>query len=325
MVKQKGLYDYRRNRIDVKRHDLELQVIGNDEVVLDRTTGLMWHRSGSGDGIAFPDAVRWLGELNARGYAGHSDWRLPTTEEAASLMEPREDGELFFVSGKFSYSQNKIWTCDDMGDGSDRWLSDIAFGSLNWTSVKYEPFEISVRPVRSGPLPGRKTFKRGAFRSSADRLSRRELTEALARSGLFERNFNPGGGFGNDFEARQIGGDSVVVDRAAGLMWHASGSPGDLSHEGARQWIEALNRAGYAGFRDWAMPSVEEAASLLEPEVPEGAFHTDPLFATSPEYGWTIDQLTDIASEDWCCIHFKYGMIITGASRAGVRPVRANR
>ncbi|MFV1977566.1 MAG: DUF1566 domain-containing protein, partial [Candidatus Scalindua sp.] len=88
-------------------HRYEMKVINGDKVVIDHATGLMWHQPGSDENIDWENAKKWVMELNARGYSGYSDWRLPTVEEAASLLEPGESNGLY-IDPVFSNYQEWI-------------------------------------------------------------------------------------------------------------------------------------------------------------------------------------------------------------------------
>lgn len=68
------------------------------DVVTDVATGLMWKKcsegqSGATCGTGTPTAVTWQDALkfvqtvNAAGFGGYSDWRLPNRAELASLVE----------------------------------------------------------------------------------------------------------------------------------------------------------------------------------------------------------------------------------------------
>ncbi|HCS91965.1 MAG: DUF1566 domain-containing protein [Thiohalocapsa sp. PB-PSB1] len=75
-------------------------------VVIDAATNLMWQTECSSSGLGFFQARdEYVSSLNARRYAGHSDWRLPTLEEAASLVFARGRDFYFALPDEF-------WTCD---------------------------------------------------------------------------------------------------------------------------------------------------------------------------------------------------------------------
>lgn len=95
----------------------------------------------------------------------------------------------------------------------------------------------------------------------------------------------------HDYYLKTINDDKVVVDSATGLMWHQSGSDKYVSWKGgAKKWIDKLNKEGYAGFHDWRLPTVEEAASLLESEKKNGNLHIDPVFDKKQWSIWTRDS-----------------------------------
>ncbi len=58
----------------------------------------------------------------------------------------------------------------------------------------------------------------------------------------------------------------VLQDNLSGLMWtlnaDVSGRP--LSWEDAREYIARMNKEGYAGYRDWCLPSREDLMALIE-------------------------------------------------------------
>ena len=85
----------------------------------------------------------------------------------------------------------------------------------------------------------------------------------------------------HDYNLKIIEGDTVVVDNATGLMWHQSGSDDEISWEKAKEWIKKLNKGGYAGYQDWRLPTVDEAASLLDSRVASRDMMTDFLLLKS--------------------------------------------
>jgi len=106
---------------DMDEEDLEdnskkrvfiLKEINGDKIVIDNLFDLIWHQSGSKKYMDFNDAEEWIRDLNRRGYAGYSDWRLPTLKEAASILESSEINGDLYIDPIFSDEQCWIWTGD---------------------------------------------------------------------------------------------------------------------------------------------------------------------------------------------------------------------
>ena len=60
---------------------------GGDGTVTDRATGLMWARADSGYAMTWEGALLWVQAMNAEGYLGHEDWRLPNAKELQSIVD----------------------------------------------------------------------------------------------------------------------------------------------------------------------------------------------------------------------------------------------
>ncbi len=135
----------------------------------------------------------------------------------------------------------------------------------------------------------------------------------------------------SDFHLKTINDDKVVVDSATGLMWHQSGSDKYLSWKGAKKWIDKLNKEGYAGFQDWRLPTVEEAASLLEPEKKSGNLHIDPVFDKKQWSIWTRDShISDdsLSLNGAWRVSFSDGIVSWGSNSLDIfyiRPVRLSK
>jgi serine/threonine-protein kinase len=68
----------------------------------------------------------WIHELNTRKYAGYVDWRMPTMEEASSLLRQREIHMSLCIDLGFSCRQENIWTCDSYEVSLDWNQLDVA-------------------------------------------------------------------------------------------------------------------------------------------------------------------------------------------------------
>jgi hypothetical protein len=142
-----GFYGY-----STINHSYSQKKISGDKVVLDRATGLMWHQNGSDDSMIYKEAMKWLKKRNKRGYAGYHDWRLPTVEEAATLLESRKSPYLY-INSMFSNKQWGIWTCDSkfveslyINGSEDVWSVGFDNGYVYWNDFNLINY---VRPVRS--------------------------------------------------------------------------------------------------------------------------------------------------------------------------------
>jgi hypothetical protein len=131
-------------------HDYNLKTIGGDKVVVDNATGLMWHQSGSDDRMNQWEAEGRVEMLNSKGFAGYHDWRLPTVEEAVSLLEPSKKNGNLYIDPVFSKKQKHIWTGDKC-HSKTAWTVRFGNGSVRWQLIGGNIFYHyrSFRPVRS--------------------------------------------------------------------------------------------------------------------------------------------------------------------------------
>ncbi len=128
-------------------HHYDLKSINADKVVIDHSTGLMWHQSGSEEYMNWKLANRWIAQLNEKGYAGFKDWRLPTVEEVVSLLEPSKKNGNRYIDHAFDTKHQWIWTGDTMSGLEAAWV--VAFYDSNVCWYAFTSRYHYVRPVRS--------------------------------------------------------------------------------------------------------------------------------------------------------------------------------
>ncbi len=104
----------------------------DDDTIVDLKTSLMWQRGGIDIG-SIRHIQRKITELNERGFAGYSDWRLPTMEEAMSLMEPVKNGKEIYLNPCFSREQPFIFV-DALRKPGGYWFVDYKQGRAFWSS-----------------------------------------------------------------------------------------------------------------------------------------------------------------------------------------------
>ncbi len=146
--------------------------------------------------------------------------------------------------------------------------AEVALKSKDYSKVKSLVEEVlALDPKNTEALRYLERIKEeatpwyGKLRSEGRKLSEQDVDKMILKFNFFDRRKNKNGDFQNDFIDNK---DGTVTDRASGLMWQKKGS--DLGYEfgDAHTYIKEINEKGYAGFRDWRLPTLEELASLLE-------------------------------------------------------------
>lgn len=105
---------------------------GRSGVVVDQRTSLMWQTQGL-EISSSRTMQRKIEELNKRGFAGYHDWRLPTLEEAMSLMESQANSKDIHLKPCFSKEQPFIFVAAQRKPGGF-WFVDYKHGRAFWSS-----------------------------------------------------------------------------------------------------------------------------------------------------------------------------------------------
>ncbi len=105
---------------------------GDGLTVVDQRTGLMWQTEGL-DITAVRTMNRNIEKLNKENFAGHNDWRMPTMEEAMSLMEPERNSKGTYLHLCFSKEEPFIFVAAKRQPGG-YWFVDFKQGRAFWSS-----------------------------------------------------------------------------------------------------------------------------------------------------------------------------------------------
>ncbi len=112
--------------------------------ITDSVTGLVWEKSGSPYSMPFSESQDYIDGLNKKKFAGYDDWRLPTLEELASLLENKKvDG--LYIDPLFDRKQKWCWTADTRASGG-AWNVYFRYGYVDRRYLEYNRY---VRGVRS--------------------------------------------------------------------------------------------------------------------------------------------------------------------------------
>lgn len=130
IVKKWGLFDGEFNPVGHFKNDF---VQGDHpSTVLDRRTSLLWQRGGL-DICSMRTMQKKIEELNRDGFGGYHDWRLPTLQEALSIMEPVKNSKGVHLHPCFSSEQPFIFVAAQRKPGG-YWFVDFKQGRSFWSS-----------------------------------------------------------------------------------------------------------------------------------------------------------------------------------------------
>lgn len=124
-------------------HIYEPRDFGGDSVVIDHATALMWQPAGSAFPTTHASANGYLNLINQHKFAGFEDWRLPTLEEAMSLVTRRANPR-FHIDNTFDFQQQTIWTCD-LSTPEIAWGVDYLNGACFREKISHRHFVRAVR------------------------------------------------------------------------------------------------------------------------------------------------------------------------------------
>ncbi len=122
-------------------NDFKVQVVKGATVIYDAATKLTWQRGSEFPHMSWIEAKAYVDTLT---YAGFDDWRLPTLEEAMSLMEPKKNEHGLYIDPIFDKKPQWIWTADKYS-ASRAWFVSFVDGGCSYSGVD---FSFYVRAVR---------------------------------------------------------------------------------------------------------------------------------------------------------------------------------
>jgi ketosteroid isomerase-like protein len=317
-------------------------VDNGDGTLSDRATRLMWQQGHAPDYATSGGAPEYIARLNRERFAGHSDWRLPTIEELASLMTRERLNDGLYLSPLFS-NRMWFWSCDKGGAGAGRdwtgsqfaWAINFSYGTL----FCLEEFNgQDLRAVRTiDDAAGRTRLDALAastgggirLRSQPLDLTAGDLTalgEVIRKHNLFCKGYDWNREFSNDAGVSRNdyvnNGDGTILDRATGLMWQQAHRPAYGRWKDAQAYVAQLNREWFAGYADWRLPTIEECCTLFTPTRENDGLFISPLF-TNRRWIWTAD-IKDAKTDMIWNANFLYGSVFWLDSGNGhdIRAVR---
>ncbi|MEZ4388856.1 MAG: DUF1566 domain-containing protein [Candidatus Krumholzibacteriia bacterium] len=244
--------------------------------VADQVTGLVWQRmpdtdlDGSlepADKLSWWDALEQPAVLNAAGYGGYDDWRLPGIKEIYSLI-------LFSGVDPSGYEGDAAGLVPFLDTDvfgfiyGDENLGERIIDSQYWSATEYVGTTMNGDHTVFGV-----NFADGRIKGYGTTIMGQDKTAFV----LCVRG-NPDYGI-NRFVA---GNDGTVTDLATGLMWQQADSQDGMIWQDALAYAENLDLAGHT---DWRLPDAKELQSLIDytrSPATDGTAAIDPLFTCTP-------------------------------------------
>ena len=203
-----------------------------DGTILDNVTGLEWQQVPNTTYKTWTNAFTYCSTLVfPAGSNSHADWRLPTVQELATLVDYNRSTPA--IDPLFGMTPNtRYWTEDGrVQNTAYAWWVDFDYGRI-LSEDETTSSALAVRAVR-GPVYGPVS----AFVVNADG------TVSDPDTGLMWQPCN------------------------AGQTWTGSQCQGTLlagSWNTAAAYIENLNNAQYLDYDDWRLPTINELQSLID-------------------------------------------------------------
>ena len=140
-------------------------------------------------------------------------------------------------------------------------------------------------PAQNTPLP--ENLKPVRLKDKSKLTKEEDIADSLSKYNFYDSSRNQQGFFDNFLVDN--GDNQTITDKVTGLMWQQSGS--DItSIRRLRSQVNRLNDNTYAGFSDWRLPTMEEALSLMTPDVKENDLHMDTCFKDDTPFIFVAEE-----------------------------------
>jgi len=201
-----------------------------DGTVTDTVTGLMWQQADGGE-MTFENAVAFCQNLVL---GSHSDWRLPTAQEAFSILNQGKSNPALDLAIFTNTGAEYWWTSEhDATNANKIWVTNKGGGIGN---------HLKTETVSAG---GTKKIHVRAVR---------DVATPPTVSSHFSDN-----------------GDGTVTDHLTRLIWTKTPAPDSMSWENALLFAEKLSLAGQD---DWRLPNIKELESLNDESLANPSVNT---------------------------------------------------
>ncbi|MBU1231701.1 MAG: DUF1566 domain-containing protein [Proteobacteria bacterium] len=282
-----------------------------NEVVIDKKTGLMWTKNASlsSFSMTWNEALTFIKDLNHSELNGYSDWKLPNRRELFSIISHKTINPclpLFhpFVNIFTSY----YWTSTSCARQTDQaWYIHLG-GARVFKGKKYDSY--MVWPVRIAETHNNnQVFQTGQ-------------QNCFNESGVTKDCHNTGqdGEFAAEVSYnrnRFTENTHIIKDSATGLTWLKNAN----IYRDAADWntsfdlIFQMNREKKYGHNDWRIPNIVELESLTDMSRHSPALPADHPFIDVQDFYWS--STTSMYETNYAWVLY----MIDGAVGVGYKPL----
>ena len=182
----------------------------------------------------------------------------------------RDDGRSRSLDRNYAINDDlKTWLLNNVVDnGDDSFVTPLAGEDQKAKGV------LTTLPPADTPLPA--NMSAVSLPNQGRHVQEEDIPHIIKNYNFYDAVRNPQGIFKNFLV--DTGDNITAIDKSTGLMWQRQGI--DItSIRRMRKHVEEMNKANFAGFSDWRLPTIEEALSLMTPEKNANDLHLDPAFS----------------------------------------------
>ncbi len=258
-----------------------------DGTVTDQTTGLMWTEDAALAGIPLDwyNSLDYVARLNAHGYAGYRDWRLPNLNELSILLDTKYYNPGLPPGHPFADVKAWYWTgTTKAGYPEAAWRVYFFLGNIDYWPKRYSKSYLwPVRSVKGSEADVSRTGQVYAYYPSDDGSLK------IGRPWPKPR-----------FKDH---GDGTVTDQLTGLMWLKDANPAEKGKDwpSALAYVARMNNLKVAGRSDWRLPHRKELQTLFDFSQARPALPAGHLFSNvAPGWYWSQDINVQDKQYIWC-------------------------
>lgn len=272
---------------------------GDDYLVTDSGRNLMWLKNTTHGPMIHDTAKLFIHEMNAAGYLGYDDWRLPTMIELYSLIRPAKTIYSSYLCDEMDSGYVSAWSVDKKNDHTAFYMS-FENGTFTDAATRVPHYFYPVRSLSPEPATIKKQIfdidkwkqheKQIDLRSTPlGHLEREMVDTIISYYRFFDAENHEHGSFPNAYKLISDGKEEYIADLKTNLMWYKLKKNRSLNWLKAKVYISGLNRT-HESATSWRLPTVDELCSLAQNKREYNRLYISSIFGGKIINCWSSDQ-----------------------------------